>query len=82
MKTIKPDAYTQTGKLICDLSDKENYLTLYRMVKFYVRQGIIVDKVHDIISFRQSTWLENYINFIIQKRNQAVMNLKTTSTKY
>ena len=33
---------------------------------------MIVDKIHDIISFTQSKWLENYINFIIQKRNQAV----------
>ena len=26
MKTIKPDTYTQTKKLICDWSDKKNYL--------------------------------------------------------
>ena len=33
---------------------------------------MIVDKVHDIISFKQSKWLEKYINFNTQKRNQAV----------
>ena len=33
---------------------------------------MIVDKVHDIISFKQSRWLEKYINFNTQKRNQAV----------
>ena len=33
---------------------------------------MIVDKVHEIISFRQSRWLEKYINFNTQKRNQAV----------
>ena len=33
---------------------------------------MIVDKVHDIISFRQSSWLEKYINFNTQKKNQAV----------
>ena len=42
------------------------------MLKFYVRHGMIVDKVHNKISFRQSTWLEKYINFNTQKRNQAV----------
>ena len=42
------------------------------MLKFYVRQGMVVDKVHDIISFKQSSWLEKYINFNTQKRNQAV----------
>ena len=33
---------------------------------------MIVDKIHDKISFRQSRWLEKYINFNTQKRNQAV----------
>ena len=72
MKEITPDTYIQNKKLICDWSDKKNYFIHYRMLKFYVRQGMIVDKVHEIISFRQSRWLEKYINFNTQKRNQAV----------
>ena len=61
MKEIEPDNYTSTKKLICDWSDKKNYLVHYRMLKFYVRHGMIVDKVHEIISFKQSRWLEKYI---------------------
>ena len=72
MKEIKPDNYSQTKKLICDWSDKKNYLVHYRMLKFYVRHGMIIDKVYDMISFKQSRWLEKYINFNAQKRNQAV----------
>ena len=72
MNEIKPDNYTSTKKLICDWSDKRNYLVHYRMLKFYNRHGMKIDKVHNIISFRQSRWLEKYINFITQKRNQAV----------
>ena len=72
MKEIKPDTYTQNKKLICDWSDKKNYLIHYRMLKFYIRHGMIVDKVHEIISFKQSRWLEKYINFNTQKRNQTV----------
>ena len=33
---------------------------------------MIVDKVHDIISFRKNRWFEKDINFNTQKRNQAV----------
>ena len=33
---------------------------------------MVIDKVHEIISFKQSKWLEKYINFNTQKRNQAV----------
>ena len=72
MKEIKPDTYIQTIKLICDWSNKRNYLLHYRMLKFYVRHGMIADKVHEIISFKQSEWLKKYINFNTQKRNQAV----------
>ena len=32
---------------------------------------MVVDKIHQIISFKQSKWLEKYINFNIQKRNKA-----------
>ena len=71
MKEIKPDAYIQTKKLICDWSDKKNYLVHYRMLKFYLRHGMIVDKVHNIISFKQSRWLEKYININTQKRSRA-----------
>ena len=33
---------------------------------------MIVDKVHEIISLKQSKWLEKYIIFNTQKGNQAV----------
>ena len=72
MKEIKPDTYIQTSKLICDWSNRRNCLLHYRMLKFYVRHGMLVDKVHNIISFKQSRWLEKYINFNTQKRNRAV----------
>ena len=58
--------------MICDWSDKKNYLMHYRIIKFYVRHSMIVDKVLNIISYKQSKWLEKFINFNTQKRNQAV----------
>ena len=71
MKEIKPNTYTQTKKLICDWSDKKHYLIQYRMLKFYIRHGMKVEKVHNVISFKQSKWLEKYISFNTQKRNKA-----------
>ena len=71
MKEIKPDIYNQNKKLVCDWSDKKNYLIHYGMLNFYVRHGMIVDKVHTVISFKQSKWLEKYISFITQKTNKA-----------
>ena len=71
MKKIKPKNYTKSKKLICDWADKKKYLIHYRMLKFYVRHGMVVEKFHEIISFKQSKWLENFISFNTQKRNRA-----------
>ena len=71
MKKIKPKNYTKSKKLICDWTDKKKYLIHYRMLKFYVRHGMVVEKIHEITSFKQSKWLEIYISFNTQKRNKA-----------
>ena len=71
MNKVKPKKYTKFKKLICDWSDKKKYLINYRMLKFYVRHDMIVKKIQEIISFKQSKWLENYISFNTQKRNRA-----------
>ena len=71
MNSIKPENYTKSKKLICDWSDKKKYLIHYRMLKFYVKHGMIVEKVHEIVSFEQSRWLESYISFNTQKRNKS-----------
>ena len=71
MKKIKPKSYTKSEQLICDWTDKKKYLIHYRMLKFYVRHGMVVEKIHEIISFKQSKWLESYSSFNTQKRNKA-----------
>ena len=71
MKKIQPNSYTKFKKIICDWCDKKKYLVHYRMLKFYVRHGMVVEKIHEIISFKQSKWLEKYINLFTEKRNKA-----------
>ena len=71
MNKIKPENYIKSKKLICYLTDKKNYLVHYRMLKFHVRHGMVVDKIHEIISFKQSNWLKKYIKFNTQKRNKT-----------
>ena len=40
------------------------------MLKFYIRHGMKVVKIHTVISFKQSKWLEKFISFNTQKRNK------------
>ena len=76
LKKIMPKNCAKAKKLICDCTDKKNYLVHYRMLKFYVRHGMIVDKIHEINSFEQSKWLEKFIYFITQKRKKAKMDFE------
>ena len=50
---------------------RKKYLVHYRMLKFYIRLGMVVEKIHEIISFKQSKWSEKNISFNTQKRNKA-----------
>ena len=52
MKNIKFKNYTKSKKLIGDWSDKKKYLIQYRKLKFFVRHGMIVEKIHEIISIK------------------------------
>ena len=81
MKETKPETYNQTTKLICGWSDKKNYLVHYRLLKLYIRHGMIVEKVHSVISFKQSKWLEKNISFNTQKRRLKML-LKKSSINY
>ena len=50
----EPKIYTKAKKFICDWSDKQIYLIRYRILKFFVRHGMVVEKIHEKVSFKQS----------------------------
>ena len=58
-------------KLICDWTVKKKYLIHYRALKFHIRHGMVIDKVYEVISFKQSKWLEKQITFNTRKRNKT-----------
>ena len=71
LKKIKPKNYITSRKLTCDWADEKNYLIPYRMLKFYIRHGMVIDKVHEVKLFKQSKRLKKFISFNTQKRNRA-----------
>ena len=44
-----------------------------------LRHGMIVDKIHEVISFKQSNWLEKYITFHAKERALATNDFKKIS---
>ena len=83
MNKIKPKNYTKSKKLICDWTDKKKYLIQYRMLKFYVRHGIVFEKSQESISFKQTKSLERYICFNTKKNETKLkIILRKTSINY
>jgi hypothetical protein len=64
---------TSYSKLVPNLFSKEKYCLHYRNLKFYLKHGLILRKVHRVIEFKQSKWMESYI-----KMNQ---DLRAASTE-
>ena len=63
--------HDKTPKLLCTLKDKFNYKLHYRNLKLYLSLGYVLKKVHRVLKFRQSRWINNYIASNTQKRAQA-----------
>ena len=51
------------------------------MLNFYIKPGMIIDEIHEIISFKQSKWLEKFISVNTQKRNRAMNDFEQDSYK-
>ena len=58
-------------KLCLTLLDKKEYVCHYRNLKFYLKKGMRLKKIHRILQFNQSPWLEPYIQLNTQLRKEA-----------
>mgnify|MGYP001556250778 FL=1 len=59
-------------KLLLTLEDKENYIPHYAVLQFYLSQGMILKKVHKVLTFRQSRWMRDFVLKNTQKRKEAL----------
>ena len=71
MTINKPDKYKPTEKLIMDQTNKQRYFLHYRDLKFYIRHGIRIVKVHTVYKFKQSPLLAKYIKYNTEQRSKA-----------
>ena len=66
-----PNRPRPTKKLIPNLYDKRNYVVHYRNLQFYLQQGVVLKKIHRILSFKQSAFLAPYIDMCTRNRQCA-----------
>ena len=65
-----------TKKLAPNLMDKKNYIIHYRNLKYYLEQGMILQKVHRVLKFKQSPWLKPFIDFNTAMRAKATSDFE------
>ena len=70
-KKLYDSKKVESVKLAPNLYDKSNYVTHYENLKFYVKQGIVIKRLHRVLQFRQSKWLADYIKFNTDQRLKA-----------
>ena len=58
-------------KLAPTLENKEKYICHSANLRFYLENGLILKKVHRVLSFTQSAWLEPYITLNTERRKKS-----------
>ena len=58
-------------KLLPSLMSKTKYTVHYLNLKFYLEQGLKLNKIHRVIKFTQEPWLKSYIDTNSQLRKDA-----------
>lgn len=66
-----PGSKGNIKKLLLTLTNKRNYVVHYTMLKMALQQGLILKKVHRVLSFRQQKWLKPYIELNTEMRKRA-----------
>jgi hypothetical protein len=64
-------------KLLCDLTDKYNYIIHYRYLKLCIQLGLKLKKVHKVLSFNQTPFLKDYIMKNTNERQKAKNKFET-----
>ena len=58
-------------KLIPNLYDKKRYVIHIRALDEVLRHGLVLERIHGAIEFKQSAWMKEYIDFNTKLRTAA-----------
>ena len=61
----------EVEKLVPNLMDKSKYVVHYRNLQLYLSLGMKLTKIHRILEFKQSSWMEPYIRMNTELRKKA-----------
>jgi len=70
-----------TEKLIPNLYDKSHYVTHYRNLQFYIKHGLILTKIHRVVSFTQRPRLKPWVDLCTTERQNAKSDFEADLAK-
>ncbi len=62
---------TNTSRLVQTLYPKERYVCHYAILKYFIRLGIKVTKIHKILEFNQEAYMRDYVDHQSEMRKHA-----------
>lgn len=68
--------YTPQTRLTPTFLPKTNYVLHISNLKFYLKQGMVLDKIHKGVKFLQTNWLKEYVDFNTEKRKLATSDFE------
>ena len=76
-----PHKLRPTKKLTPNLLDKTRYIVHSSNLKYYLEQGMELTKVHRVLTFKQSPWLREYVEFNSAQRSRATSDFEKSFFK-
>jgi len=59
-RSLSTLTYKSETKLLMTVRNKKEYVVHFKLLKFYLQQGMIISKIHSVIKFKQSYSFKDY----------------------
>ena len=74
--------FKSSWKLLLAQNDKINYCVHFKLLKYYLQQGMQLKKIHNVVQFTQKPFLRPYIEFNSRQRSLAQSKADKDFFKY
>lgn len=71
----------KSKKLISSFLPRKNYVVHSRNLRFYLRHGLKLERIHSVLSFHQESFMKPFMDFCALKRSQSTNTFENNCFK-